>query len=197
VAGGGERYNARPSDRRLSARRQTDPETRMTGWNLDRARRTYSIAHWGEGYFDIDTAGRIEVRPRGAEGPAIALPEAVDRALAEGMKLPLLLRFSDILGDRLGKLQAAFAHAMDRVRLWRRLHRDLSDQGQPAPRRRRRAGGAGNGEGFGLEAGSKPELMAVLALARPGSVVVCNGYKDREYIRLALIGASSVSRPTS
>ncbi len=159
----------------------------MTGWNLDRARRTYSIAHWGEGYFDIDTAGRIEVRPRGAEGPAIALPEAVDRALAEGMKLPLLLRFSDILGDRLGKLQAAFAHAMAEFDYGGgytaiypiKVNQHLGVAGELAAQ--------GNGEGFGLEAGSKPELMAVIALARPGSVVVCNGYKDREYIRLALI----------
>jgi arginine decarboxylase len=157
-------------------------------WNLDRARRTYSIAHWGEGYFDIDAGGRIEVRPQGAGGPAIALPEAVDRALAGGLKLPLLLRFSDILGDRLGKLQAAFARAMAEFDYAGgytaiypiKVNQHLGVAGELAS--------PGGGEGFGLEAGSKPELMAVLALARPGSVVVCNGYKDREYIRLALIG---------
>jgi arginine decarboxylase len=171
------RYNAR-----LSA-----SEARMSAWSLDRARRTYSIAHWGEGYFDIDAQGRIEVRPRGAQGPAIALPEAVDRALADGLKLPLLLRFSDILGDRLGKLQAAFGHAMAEFDYAGgytavypiKVNQHLGVAGELAAHR---------GEGFGLEAGSKPELMAVLALARPGSVIVCNGYKDREYIRLALIG---------
>ena len=89
----------------------------MSSWNIDRARRTYSIAHWGEGYFDVDAAGRIVVKPLGAGGApqlckTISLPEAVDRALADGMKLPLLLRFSDILGDRLKRLQGAFAHAM-------------------------------------------------------------------------------------
>jgi arginine decarboxylase len=159
----------------------------MTAWSVDRARRTYSIAHWGEGYFDIDAAGQIEVRPRGAGGPSIALPEAVDRALSDGLKLPLLLRFSDILGDRLGKLQAAFAHAMDEFDYTGgysaiypiKVNQHLGVAGELA---------AHGGEGFGLEAGSKPELMAVLALARPGSVIVCNGYKDREYIRLALIG---------
>jgi arginine decarboxylase len=158
----------------------------MTAWTLDRARRTYSIPHWGEGYFDIDAAGRIEVRPRGAGGPAIALPEAVDRALAAGLKLPLLLRFSDILGDRLGKLQAAFGRAMAEFDYAGgytavypiKVNQHLGVAGELASHR---------GEGFGLEAGSKPELMAVIALARPGSVVVCNGYKDREYIRLALI----------
>jgi arginine decarboxylase len=159
----------------------------MTAWNIDRARRTYSIAHWGEGYFDVDAGGRIEVRPRGANGPAIALPEAVDRALGQGLKLPLLLRFSDILGDRLGKLQAAFARAMAEFDYGGgytaiypiKVNQHLGVAGELAAQ--------GGGEGFGLEAGSKPELMAVLALARPGSVVVCNGYKDREYIRLALI----------
>ena len=159
----------------------------MTAWSLDRARRTYSIAHWGEGYFDIDAQGRIEVRPRGPKGPAIALPEAVDRALDAGLKLPLLLRFSDILGDRLGKLQAAFGRAMQEFDYGGgytaiypiKVNQHLGVAGELASHR---------GEGFGLEAGSKPELMAVLALARPGSVVICNGYKDREYIRLALIG---------
>ena len=159
----------------------------MTAWSLDRARRTYSIAHWGEGYFDIDAQGRIEVRPRGAQGPAIALPEAVDRALDAGLKLPLLLRFCDILGDRLGKLQAAFGRAMQEFDYTGgytaiypiKVNQHLGVAGELASHR---------GEGFGLEAGSKPELMAVLALARPGSVVICNGYKDREYIRLALIG---------
>ncbi len=159
----------------------------MSAWSLDRARRTYSIAHWGEGYFDIDAQGRIEVRPRGTQGPAIALPEAVDRALADGLKLPLLLRFSDILGDRLGKLQAAFGRAMAEFDYAGgytavypiKVNQHLGVAGELAAHR---------GEGFGLEAGSKPELMAVLALARPGSVIVCNGYKDREYIRLALIG---------
>jgi hypothetical protein len=59
-------------------------EQGMSTWNIDRARRTYSIAHWGEGYFDIDDGGRIVVRPHGAQGPSVALPEAVDRALAGG-----------------------------------------------------------------------------------------------------------------
>lgn len=156
-------------------------------WSLDRARRTYAIAHWGEGYFDIDAHGRVTVQPHGPGGPAIALPEAVDRALGDGLKLPLLLRFSDILGNRLSALQNAFAQAMAergygggysaiypiKVNQHYGVAGELAAQG---------------GDGFGLEAGSKPELMAVLALSRPGALVICNGYKDREYIRLALIG---------
>ena len=159
----------------------------MSTWNIDRARRTYSIAHWGEGYFDIDEAGRVVVRPHGAQGPAVVLPEAVDRALAGGLKLPLLLRFSDILGDRLRRLQAAFATAMtecDYPGGYTAIYPIKVNQHYGVAGELARQGG----EGFGLEAGSKPELMAVLALAKPGSVVVCNGYKDRDYIRLALIG---------
>ena len=159
----------------------------MPAWSLDRARHTYSIPYWSEGYFDVDAHGRMVVRPRGAGGPELALPEVVAKATGAGLKLPLLLRFSDILGDRLGKLQAAFGRAM----------KELDYQGgytavYPIKVNQHRgvAGelAAAGGEGFGLEAGSKPELMAVLGLARPGSLVICNGYKDREFIRLALIG---------
>ncbi len=159
----------------------------MSEWNIDRARRTYSIAHWGEGYFDIDAAGDIVVRPHRAQGAAISLPETVNRALADGMQLPMLLRFSDILGDRLRRLQGAFAKAMvefDYSGGYTAIYPIKVNQHYGVAGELARQGGAG----FGLEAGSKPELMAVLALAKPGSVIVCNGYKDREYIRLALIG---------
>lgn len=159
----------------------------MTAWSADLARKTYSIPHWSEGYYDVDAQGRIAVRPRGAQGPAITLAEVVDKAKANGAKLPLLVRFPDILGDRLRKLQAAFQQAQadwDYQGGYTAVYPIKVNQHQ---------GVAGtlashHGEGFGLEAGSKPELMAVLALSRPGGLIVCNGYKDREYIRLALIG---------
>ncbi|MFL6586621.1 MAG: arginine decarboxylase [Luteimonas sp.] len=159
----------------------------MTAWSTDLARKTYSIPHWSEGYFDVDDAGRIVVSPRGKHGPSIALPEAVDAARANGAQLPMLVRFPDILGDRLARLQEAFAQAQAEWEYpggYTAVYPIKVNQHQ---------GVAGtlathHGDGFGLEAGSKPELMAVLALSRPGGLVVCNGYKDREYIRLALIG---------
>ncbi|MBP6797624.1 MAG: arginine decarboxylase [Luteimonas sp.] len=159
----------------------------MAPWSTDRARKTYSIPHWSEGYYDVDDAGRVVVRPLGADGLAIPLPEVVDTAMARGANLPLLVRFPDILGDRLQRLQAAFAQAQadwDYTGGYTAVYPIKVNQ---------HAGVAGtlaahHGEGFGLEAGSKPELMAVLALSRPGGLIVCNGYKDREYIRLALIG---------
>ncbi|CAN5220301.1 arginine decarboxylase [soil metagenome] len=159
----------------------------MPAWSLDRARHTYSIPYWSDGYFDVDAGGRMVALPRGQGGPALAIPEVIDQATAAGLKLPLLLRFSDILGDRLRKMQAAFGKAMDELGYTGgytavypiKVNQHYGVAGELA---------AQGGDGFGLEAGSKPELMAVLGLARPGSVVICNGYKDREYIRLALIG---------
>jgi arginine decarboxylase len=158
-----------------------------TSWSIDAARRTYAIANWGEGYFDVDDDGDIVVRPHGNDGPQVSLPAVVDAARARGSRLPLLVRFSDILNDRRSRLQDAFARAMaanDYTGGYTAIYPIKVNQ------QRNVAGelAAGGGDGFGLEAGSKPELMAVLALARPGSVVICNGYKDREYIRLALIG---------
>jgi arginine decarboxylase len=159
----------------------------MTEWSIERARHTYSVAHWSEGYVDVAGDGRVVVRPRGHAGPAVPLAEVVAEARRRGLKLPVLVRFADVLGDKLARLQAAFAKAMTehdyaggytaiypiKVNQHRSVAGELVARGE---------------RGFGLEAGSKPELMAVLALARPGSVVVCNGYKDREFIRLALIG---------
>jgi len=156
-------------------------------WNTEAARHTYAVPYWGDGYVDVGDDGAIVMRPRGAAGPALSLPQIVDRARAEGLRLPLLVRFPDILADRLARLQGAFARAIAdyeyaggytaiypiKVNQQRGVAGELVAAGE---------------QGFGLEAGSKPELMAVLAMARPGSIVICNGYKDREYIRLALIG---------
>lgn len=161
-------------------------------WNIDDARALYSVPHWSDGYVDVGDDGRALMRPRGDEGPAIALDDAVARARELGLRLPLLLRFPDILLDRREKLRAAFDAAMRshdyaggytalypiKVNQQRAVAETLA-HGPASPR-------AGS-TGFGLEAGSKPELLAVLGMARKGSLVVCNGYKDADYIRLALI----------
>jgi arginine decarboxylase len=166
----------------------------MPAWSLERARHTYSVPYWSDGYFDIDGSGRLVARPHGEGGPGVALVDVVERARGMGHKLPLLVRFSDVLGHRLGKLQEAFAGAMRdleytggytavypiKVNQHAGVAGELARVGAPV-------GEAPYQSDFGLEAGSKPELMAVLALARTGSLVVCNGYKDREFIRLALM----------
>jgi arginine decarboxylase len=156
-------------------------------WNIEAARHTYAVPHWGDGYVDVDANGHIVMRPCGAGGPALSLPAIVERARAEGLRLPLLVRFPDILADRLARLQGAFAKAIGE---WNYAGGYTAVYPIKVNQQRGVAGElvAAGEHGFGLEAGSKPELMAVLAMARPGSIVVCNGYKDREYVRLALIG---------
>ncbi len=161
-------------------------------WTAQRARHLYSIPYWADEYFDVDDQGQMCALPRGVGGPRLPLPEIVDRAAAEGVKLPLLLRFSDILGDRLRRMQGAFQKAMTELEYDGgytavypiKVNQHFGVAGELASCGGESAGAAG----FGLEAGSKPELMAVLGLAKPGSLVICNGYKDREFIRLALIG---------
>ncbi|SEG46748.1 biosynthetic arginine decarboxylase [Billgrantia desiderata] len=158
-----------------------------------RARRTWNIDQWGSGYFDVDDDGHALVRPLGseAEGPALPLAPLVDQLREADLRLPVLVRFSDILHDRVEQLCEAFDLAMReeeyvggytavypiKVNQQRRVVEEIL-----ATRER------GHGR-VGLEAGSKPELLAVLALSADGpSLIVCNGYKDREYIRLALMG---------
>ncbi len=159
----------------------------MNDWSLDEARHTYNVAHWGEGYFDIDERGRVTVAPR-RDGREAVLAEVVEAVRAADLPLPVLVRFVDILRDRVDVLCDAFEAARERheyagrytavypikVNQQRSVVDHIKRPGDPR---------------VGLEAGSKPELMAVLALmeTRDG-MIVCNGYKDREYIRLALIG---------
>lgn len=157
-------------------------------WNIDSARDAYNLAHWGGGYFDINAAGHLTARPdRDASRAGIDLFGLADELRQAGLKLPVLVRFTDILRDRVDTLCAAFAAAMGSE-----AYRGRYTAVYPIKVNQQRSvveqilghGGAR----VGLEAGSKPELLAVLALSHPDGVVICNGYKDREYIRLALIG---------
>ncbi len=160
----------------------------MTDWDIDKARRLYNIAHWSGGYFDIGAEGHLLARPSPREQHCVIDLYALTRELsAQGLTLPVLVRFSGILHDRVRTLNEAFAAAMAsagyhgrftavypiKVNQQRSVVAEILQHGA---------------DPVGLEAGSKPELMAVLAESRPGALVVCNGYKDREYVRLALIG---------
>ncbi|MGD8709627.1 MAG: biosynthetic arginine decarboxylase [Ectothiorhodospiraceae bacterium] len=157
----------------------------MSDTVVARARETYNLAHWSGGYFDVNAAGRVVARPKRGDGPVVDLHEIASEVRRAGLSLPVLVRFTDILHDRVAHLCDAFGAAMAadgyeggytavypiKVNQQRRVVEEIL------------AGGAGR---VGLEAGSKPELMAVMALAPDGGRVICNGYKDREYIRLAL-----------
>jgi len=156
-------------------------------WNAELSREIYAVEHWGEGYFDVGEAGNVIVRPTRHPGQgAIDLLELAQAVRAEGLSLPVLVRFIDILRDRVARLNQAFALA--------RREYDYRGQYTPVyPIKVNQQRGVVDGilgastNPVGLEAGSKSELLAILALSRAGSVI-CNGYKDRSYIRLALIG---------
>lgn len=165
----------------------------MADWTLDDALSTYNIRHWGDGYFDIDSDGDVIVHPDGVgDARAVSLHEVIEAIQARGLRLPTLVRFSGILRHRVRKLSDAFAGVIAelnyqgkytpvfpiKVNQQRRVVEEIVSVGNPDA-----------GRPVGLEAGSKPELLAVLALSRhPGDTIICNGYKDREYIRLALLG---------
>ena len=147
------------------------------------------MAHWSESYFDINDNGEMLARPD-PDRPqlSINLGQLAAEMEARGMSLPLLVRFNDILHDRIDRLCGAFAAAKTRFDFqgqYRAVYPIKVNQQRDVVEQLLKWGGE---ERFGLEAGSKPELMAVLAIAKPGSVIICNGYKDREYIRTALIG---------
>ncbi len=84
----------------------------MSAWSVDDAKQLYSLPFWSEGYFDVDAAGRVCAQPLGPEGPRLPIPELIEQATRDGLKLPLLLRFADILPHRLQAMQRAFNAAM-------------------------------------------------------------------------------------
>lgn len=159
-------------------------------WTIDSARTLYNIEGWGIGYFDINEQGHVVVRPE-ADNPSreLDLYELANDLEAQGVGLPLLLRFSDILRSRIESLTERFARAIReyeytggyttvfpiKVNQQRHVVEEIVEFGKDA--------------GVGLECGSKPELQAVLALAEhTDHLIVCNGYKDEEFMRLALMG---------
>jgi len=154
----------------------------------------YNIRGWANGYFSVDHAGHLSVHPGGPASPAIDLKELVDEVRERGIGLPLLIRFSEIIKARVVELNEAFAGAIAeygyqgayrgvypiKVNQDRHLVERLVEYGRPYH--------------FGLEAGSKPELLAVIAmLDDPEALIVCNGYKDEEYVETALL-ASQLGR---
>jgi arginine decarboxylase len=157
-------------------------------WKIEDSEKLYRIQGWGEPYFSINAAGNVTVSPKGDRGGSLDLYELVESLKQRNLGLPLLIRFSDILEDRIERLNSCFAKAIARYNYknvyrgvypvkcnqHRHLVEDLVRFGQP--------------HYFGLEAGSKPELMIALAtLKTPGAMLICNGYKDREYVETAIL----------
>jgi arginine decarboxylase len=153
-------------------------------WTIQQSAQTYAIDNWGDGYFAINDAGHVCVKPSSEQSVTLDLYEIALSLNDKNLSLPVLVRFTDILTDRVKRLQAAFTKACVQHNY----------QGSYTPvypikvnQQRKVVEGILAADNIGLEAGSKPELLVIMALSKKG-VVVCNGYKDRAYIRLALIG---------
>jgi arginine decarboxylase len=157
------------------------------GWGITDATELYEIARWGKGYFSIGPQGHVLVHPSKDPAHAIDLKQLVDRLQVRGLGLPTLIRFRDILKHRIRDIHDSFQTAITqhayqgkyicvypiKVNQQRQVVEEVFEFGKPY--------------GFGLEAGSKPELLAVAALADNATPIVCNGFKDAEFIEMAML----------
>ena len=160
-----------------------------TPWNIDSARNLYNITRWGAKYFDINDAGHVVAKPLQDAGASVDITDVIEEAKGRGLKFPLLIRFQDILRHRVEAINKAFQSSIAefnfqgkyrgvfpiKVNQLREVVEEILDAGKPF--------------NFGLEVGSKPELFAGLALQNQlGGLIICNGYKDAEFIKMALLG---------
>ncbi|MFN4260225.1 MAG: biosynthetic arginine decarboxylase [Gemmataceae bacterium] len=157
-------------------------------WKIADALETYGVPNWSKGYFSINDKGHVTVHPYKRPHQFIDLKELIDQLQARGIQLPILLRFTDILRHRVGEIHEAFQTAMQeseyggqyccvypiKVNQQRHVVEEILDFGRPF--------------NFGLEAGSKPELLAVLAMTNAAQTpIICNGFKDDEFIRMTVL----------
>jgi arginine decarboxylase len=158
-------------------------------WDIQQARNLYNIHRWGAEYFDINEAGHVIAKPQRDAGASVDVTDVIEEAKGRGLKFPLLIRFQDILRHRVESINLAFRNAIAefnyqgkycgvfpiKVNQLREVVEEILDAGKPFD--------------YGLEVGSKPELFAGLALqSQVGSLIVCNGYKDAAFVRMALLG---------
>src|SRR5438552_1847396 len=171
---------------RLASARRIEMKTE---WDVESAIATYNVDRWGGGYFTINGSGNVEARPLQENGGSIDILEVVNEARSRSLGFPLVIRFQDLLRNRVESVNRAFQTAMSefgyrneyrgvfpiKVNQLREVIEEIVDAGQQFH--------------FGLEAGSKPELVAALAMHKdPESLIICNGYKDPSFIRIALLG---------
>ncbi|NBR06402.1 MAG: biosynthetic arginine decarboxylase [Planctomycetes bacterium] len=157
-------------------------------WKLSDAFETYRVNEWGKGYFGINNLGNVTVMPTKEPEASIDLKELIDQLQARGIQLPILVRFTDILRHRVSEIHAAFQKSIEefdykgtyccvypiKVNQQRQVVEEILDFGKPFQ--------------FGLEAGSKPELLAVMALTNGGNTpIICNGFKDEEFIHMTML----------
>jgi arginine decarboxylase len=158
-------------------------------WTTADSTELYNIKGWGQDYFGVNAHGHLVAHPTRDSSVSIDLKELLEDAQSKGLSLPLLVRFSDILGERLSHLRSCFHQAIRSANYegeFIGVYPIKVNQQRQVVEEVVRFGAEGH---FGLEAGSKSELHAVIAtLESPESIIICNGYKDAAYIRLALLG---------
>ncbi len=163
--------------------------TSPSDWSIERAIQHYNIAGWGAGFFSVNDKGHVVVHPHGPGGPTIDIMDVVEDIREKKIGLPCLVRFQDVLRARVKMINDAFSRAIAemsyagryfgvfpiKVNQMREVVEEILDAGTPYH--------------YGLEAGSKGELLVVLGYnTDPEAITVCNGYKDEEFLRLALLG---------
>jgi arginine decarboxylase len=161
----------------------------MKDWDVESAIATYNVDGWGSGYFTVNAEGNVVAKPLQENGGSINILEVVNEARTRGLSFPLVIRFQDLLRHRVESVNLAFQNAITefdyrgqyrgvfpiKVNQLREVIEEIVDAGQQFH--------------FGLEAGSKPELVAALAMHKDAeSLIICNGYKDQAFIRIALLG---------
>ena len=164
-------------------------EEAAASWTIEDAFATYNIDRWGLGYFSINEKGNVSVAPLQEAGPSLDVMEVIREAQSQNLQFPMVIRFQDLLRHRVETLNRAFNDAIKeysyksnyrgvfpiKVNQLREVVEEIVDAGRPFH--------------YGLEAGSKPELFAALAIHEdPESFIICNGYKDTPFIRMALSG---------
>ena len=161
----------------------------MRTWGVSDSLKLYNIENWGDQYFSINPSSNLTVHPKRGEGPGIDLMSVIEEIRSQGVGMPVLIRFQDIIRHRVVTLNEAFRKSITefgykgkyqgvypiKVNQMREVVEEIVDAGRPYD--------------FGLEAGSKSELTAVIAMnPSPQSLIICNGYKDYSFIKMALLG---------
>ena len=153
-------------------------------WTIDDARELYQIRRWGSGFFDINDAGHVVARPHKTRQPEIDLHEIIQGLRERGIKTPVILAFSDLLARRLTDLHQAFTNAIAEhgyKGVYRAVYPIKVNQQRHVVEE---VQACGREFGFGLEVGSKPELLAVMGMTTetPDGLIICTGFKEDKYL---------------
>ena len=157
-------------------------------WVVQDGADLYGLDRWGDSYFSTNSRGHVTVQPRGDRGGSIDLVDLVEGLQARDLGLPVLIRFDDILEDRLERLHAAFDRAISHYGYSGRYQGVFPVKCNQQRHVVERLVDSGQRWHFGLEAGSKAELLIALSLLNdPEALLICNGYKDQRYIETAIL----------